>query len=82
MTTGEIKHIVAFLKNKPVLWSLQLDQDLSPLTLVLQTTKGHNFKVGLDLTEPHAEVSAKIYRFIAMTKDHVESSRREDHPCL
>ena len=69
MTTGEIKHIVAFLKNKPVLWSLTLDEDLKPMYLNLQTTKGHNFKTMLNLTEPHHEVSSKIYRFIAMTKD-------------
>ena len=69
MTTGEIKHIVAFLKNKPVNWQMRMCEDLKPASLGL-TSHGARFRVVLDLTEPHHEVSAKIYRFIAMTKDH------------
>ena len=69
MTTGEIKHIVAFLKNKPVTWQMRLNMQLGPSWLTLDSKDGH-FHVQLDLTEPHHEVSAKIYRFIAMTKDH------------
>jgi hypothetical protein len=69
MTTGEIKHIVAQLKNKPVTWQMRFYHDLKPMTLNI-TSKDNRFNASLELTEPHEQVSAKIYRFIAMTKDH------------
>ncbi len=69
MTTGEIKHIVAFLKNKPVTWQFSLNGHLEPYLLDL-TSRDGRFHATLNLTEPHHEVSAKIFRFIAMTKDH------------
>jgi hypothetical protein len=43
--------------------------DLKPMTLNI-TSKDNRFNASLELTEPHEQVSAKIYRFIAMTKDH------------
>ena len=69
MTTLEMRHLVAQLKKKPVTYSFTFDKDLSPLSLVLHSDDGC-FHVTLDLTEPHAQVSAKAYRFLAHLKDY------------
>ncbi len=69
MTSGEIKHIVAFLKNKPVRWQMMLDGPTKPSLLVLTTPDGR-FQATLCLSDAHETVSSNIYRFLAMLKDH------------